>query len=618
MSVQYNKVEETLENDLDNVAGIMGTLEDAGTSIDTVHETVAPSIGKQTPALPDELKKIVDVNLKEWTDKEKVRRLWERDPWLWTGKDEAFWLDWLDIPKKQMDNIGELKRVLEASDGKYTKHLVLLGMGGSSLAPNMLRNTFGQIGNHPDLLILDSTDPAQIRQIEKQIDYKTTKFVVSSKSGSTLEPNIFKDYFFTQASKSLGSKEEAANNFFAITDPGSSLQKLAEKDGFRTIFFGVPGIGGRYSALSNFGMVPASAMGIDIEKFLELTIKMVDACGKTVAPADNPGVHLGIILGSACVSGRDKVTLIASPGIHSIGAWLEQLLAESTGKEGKGIIPVDKEALLDPEQYGDDRIFAYLRLSSAPDAKQDEAVEKLLNAGFPVIRIDVPDIYNVGQEFFRWEIATAVAGSIIGINAFNQPDVESSKIVTREMTEQYEKTGSLPPESPILEENGLALYTDDKNAAQLHSAAGENAMMIEMLKAHLNRLEEGDYFAILGYINRLDPEHEKIMQEIRTTVQNAFGTATCLGFGPRFLHSTGQAYKGGPNTGVFLQITCDDAEDLEIPNRKYTFGVVKAAQARGDFNVLADRSRRALRVHLGKDTKRGLRQLRDLITDALG
>ena len=531
--------------------------------------------------------------------------------------DEARWLDWLGVAEDQMDHIGNLKRIFEAAQGSYIKHLVLLGMGGSSLAPDLLRNTFGKIDEHPELLILDSTDPAQIKQIEESIDYTQTKFLVSSKSGSTLEPNIFKEYFFTRASEALGSDKAAANNFFAITDPGSNLEKLAEAEGFHRIFHGVAGIGGRYSALSNFGMVPGAAMGMDIGRFLDLTMVMVEACAACVPARENPGVILGAILGSAGKNGRDKITLIASPSINSIGAWLEQLLAESTGKEGKGLIPVDGEALAGPEHYGDDRVFAYLRLATAPDTAQDAAIEQLAQAGHPVIRIDVPDIYHIGQEFFRWEIATAVAGSILDINAFNQPDVEASKVVTRDLTAEYEKAGSLPVETPMFEADGIALYTDDKNAEELHSIAGANAGLADYLKAHLSRISTDDYFAILGYVNRLNPAHEKSMQAIRHNIRDTFKVATCLGFGPRFLHSTGQAYKGGPNSGVFLQITCDDTNDLQVPNHKYTFGVVKAAQARGDFSVLAERKRRALRVHLGKDTEAGLKQLEALVVSVL-
>jgi transaldolase/glucose-6-phosphate isomerase len=484
-------------------------------------------------------------------------------------------------------------------------------MGGSSLCPEVLRLTFGKIEGFPELHVLDSTDPAQIKAMEAKIDLKNTLFIVSSKSGGTLEPNIYKQYFFARAKEAVGEKE-AGNRFIAITDPGSKMQHVAENDKFRHIFFGLPSIGGRYSALSNFGMVPGAVMGIDVVKFLNRTEEMVHACGATVPAAENPGVVLGAILGTAANQGRDKVTIISSPGISDLGAWLEQLLAESTGKIGKGIIPVDREHLAKPESYGNDRVFAYLRLESAPDREQDAAVEVLEKAGQPVVRIAVQDTYALGEEFFRWEIATAVAGSIIGINAFNQPDVEASKIETRKLTSEYETAGRLPAEAPFFDAEGVKLYADPRNTEALKN--GES--FAEILKTHLDRAGAGDYFALLGYIT-MNAENEAALQTIRHTVRDKKKVATVLGFGPRFLHSTGQAYKGGPNSGVFLQITCDDASDLAVPDQKYTFGVVKAAQARGDFAVLAERGRRALRVHLGKDVKAGLEKLHAAVKQAL-
>jgi hypothetical protein len=330
----------------------------------------------------------------------------------------------------------------------------------------------------------------------------------------------------------------------------------------------------------------------------------------------NPGVVLGLILGTAAKAGRDKVTIVASPAIFDLGAWLEQLLAESTGKQGKGIIPVDREALGAPDVYGNDRVFAYLRLETGPDAQQDAKVAAIEKAGHPVVRISVVDTYDLGQEFFRWEIATAVAGSVIGINAFNQPDVEASKVATRNLTSEYEKKGSLPAEKPILEDKGVKLFTNDKNAIELAKAADSNKSLAGYLKAHLGRIKAGDYFALLGYIQMNKP-HEESLQAIRHLIRDKKRVATCLGFGPRFLHSTGQAYKGGPNSGVFLQVTCDDAHDLPVPDQKYTFGIVKAAQARGDFQVLAERGRRALRVHLGADLESGLKTLAAAVKEAL-
>ena len=497
--------------------------------------------------------------------------------------------------------------------------ILLLGMGGSSLCPEVLALTFAQAPGFPRLHILDSTDPAQIRSVEKKVDLARTLFIVSSKSGSTLEPNIYKQYFFERVLQTVGNnnnKDKAGSRFIAITDPGSKMQLVAERDRFRHIFYGLPSIGGRYSALSNFGMIPAAAMGLDTGRFLQLTKEMVEACKPSVPVEQNPGVMLGLIMGTAAKLGRDKITLITSPGIADLGAWLEQLIAESTGKLGKGIIPVDREDIGAPDVYGNDRIFAYLRMDTAPDAAQDNKVAALEKAGHPVVRIAVSDVYSLGQEFFRWEIATAVAGSILGINAFNQPDVEASKIVTKQLTSAYESSGSLPPEKPILEEASTKLFTDDKNAAALAQSAGSDRSLKNYLRSHLGRLGAGDYFAVLGYVE-MNAEHESLLQALRMTVRDRKHVATCLGFGPRFLHSTGQAYKGGPNSGVFLQVTCDDVQDLPVPEQKYTFGVVKAAQARGDFQVLADRNRRALRVHLGSDVKAGLTKLAELVKQVL-
>jgi hypothetical protein len=416
--------------------------------------------------------------------------------------------------------------------------------------------------------------------------------------------------------KQVLGADKAGDRFIAITDPGSKMQQVAEKDRFRHIFYGLPSIGGRYSALSNFGMVPAAAMGLDVQKFLDRTEQMVQACQSCVPVEENPGVLLGLILGSARNLGQDKITIITSPGISDLGAWMEQLIAESTGKLGKGIIPVDREELGPPEVYGKDRIFAYVRLQGAPDAGQDAKVTALEKAGHPVVRIALADTYDLGQEFFRWEIATAVAGSVIGINAFNQPDVEASKIETKKLTSEYEMNGSLPPEKPVIEEGGFKLFTDSANAAELAKAAGSDRSLKNYLRAHLARLDAGDYFGLLAYVE-MNAEHESLLQGLRHAVRDRKQVATCLGFGPRFLHSTGQAYKGGPNSGVFLQITCDDAQDLPVPGQKYTFGVVKSAQARGDFQVLADRKRRALRVHLGSDVKAGLVKLSELVRQVL-
>jgi transaldolase/glucose-6-phosphate isomerase len=479
----------------------------------------------------------------------------------------------------------------------------LLGMGGSSLGPEVLACTFGRQAGWPRFHMLDSTDPVQIHAIEEAIDLDKTLFIVSSKSGSTLEPNIFMDYFFDRVS-SVRGKHGAGEHFIAVTDPGSSLERHARELHFADIFLGVGSIGGRYSVLSKFGLVPAAAIGIDVKRFLQTTQLMVTTCGADVPPVENPGVQLGIAMGIAGARfGRDKVTIIASPGIADLGAWLEQLLAESTGKHGRGLIPLADEPLTTPSYYGNDRFFAYLELDGEADPSQRHAVEALEKAGHPVVRIKMQDKWHLGQEFFRWEIATAVAGAVIGINPFDQPDVEASKEKTRALMQEYEKSHRLPEQAPIFRENGVALYADPRNASEL----GRHNTLSGYLKSHFERAHAGDYVALLAYIER-DESHTKALTGIRVRVRDHTRAATCLGFGPRFQHSTGQAYKGGPNSGVFLQITCGDPDDIEVPGHSYSFGVVKAAQASGDFDVLVERGRRALRVHL-KNVDSGLTEL---------
>jgi glucose-6-phosphate isomerase len=572
-------------------------------------------VSRLKTSLPESLATTVKATIADWQSRGNMQRLWQRDAKLWTGTDEDKWLGWLDIVDEQIAQQDQLQKLAKEVQARGFQHVLLLGMGGSSLCPEVLRMTFGRISHFPTLHVLDSTDPSQVKAFEHQIDIPKTLFIVSSKSGSTLEPNIFKQYFFERTKQAVGAVK-VGSHFIAITDPGSKMQQVAEADRFLHVFFGRPSIGGRYSALSNFGMVPAAVMGLDTKKFLARAAEMVRACGSGVAVEENPGAVLGIILGTAANAGRDKVTIITSPGISDLGAWLEQLLAESTGKAGKGIIPVDREHLTTPQVYGSDRVFVYVRLESGADVDQDAKVAALEKAGRPVVRIAMPDTYDLGAEFFRWEIATAVAGSIIGINAFNQPDVEASKMATRELTSAYEKTGSLPPEKPAIEDAGSKLFTDDKNAAELAKAAAGDKSLGGYLKAHLARIKPGDYFAVLGYI-QMNAENEQSLQTLRHSVRDKKRVATCLGFGPRFLHSTGQAYKGGPNTGVFLQITCDDSVELPVPGQKYTFGIVKAAQARGDFQVLAERGRRALRVHLESNLKAGLATLQAVIQKAL-
>ncbi len=563
-------------------------------------------------SLPAELEGAVREAMTTWRDDGLVDRLWRDDPGLWTGSDEARWLGWLRVTARQLaalDPLLELQRQVRA-DG--FADAMLLGMGGSSLGPEVLRATFGVLPGHPDLHVLDSTDPGQIRSFAARVDPKSTLFIVSSKSGTTLEPNILMDHFYERVRDAVGA-DAAGQRFVAVTDPGSPLEEKARSHGFRAVFHGVPSIGGRYSVMSDFGMVPAAVMGLDLERFLERTQTMVEACSPSGTADPNPGLLLGATMGVLGGRGRDKVTVIASPGIADLGAWLEQLLAESTGKEGKGLIPVDGERPGAPDVYGDDRLFAYVRLAGEPDRDQDRALDALEAAGHPVFRIDVADRGDLGAEFFRWEIATAVAGSILGINPFDQPNVEASKKAARRLTDAYEEKGALPSLAPLATGEGLELYGDGGDDLPAGSSVRD------LLRAHMRRIGPGDYFAVLAYLER-SPETGGPLQELRHVVRDARRVATCLGYGPRFQHSTGQAYKGGPNSGVFLQLTADPVKDLAVPGRRYSFSVVEAAQARGDFEAMTERERRILRIHLGRDVGPGLdtvvRLLREAVADS--
>ncbi len=561
-------------------------------------------------SLPESLDKAVDARLESWRKDGSVRKLWARDASLWTGGPESKWLAWLDIVDDRLAHVDELEAFArDVQDAKF-EHVLLLGMGGSSLGPEVFGVTFGQRAGWPKLHVLDSTDPQQIKTFENAVDLPKTLVIVSSKSGGTLEPNILKAYFWARMQEAVGA-EKAGQHFVAITDPGSHMQKVAEGDGFRKIFYGNPEIGGRYSVLSNFGLVPAAAIGIGVRAFLQATMRMVHSCSAGTPPAANPGVVLGAIMGEAQKAGHDKVTIIASPSIADLGAWLEQLIAESTGKLGRGLIPIDGETLAALATYGNDRLFAYLHADDASDAAQNAAVSALEKAGQPVVRVALNGHQELGQQFFLWEFATAVAGSIIGIDAFDQPDVEASKIKTRELTDAAGKSGKLPDEPPFASFDGVKLFADEKNASAL-----QGSTLVEVLRAHFARAHAGDYFGVLAYIER-SSEHIALVQKLRLLIRDHTKLAVAAEFGPRFLHSTGQAYKGGPNSGVFLQITADDRADLKVPGEGYTFSVVKAAQARGDFGVLAERDRRALRVHLGADVAVALSALTESVSAAL-
>lgn len=549
------------------------------------------------PALPEAQKKTVTDGLEKARAAAWSRRLWAKDASVWTGGDEGKWLGWLAAGQGRQVDFAQLKKVAEKAKGH--KDVVLLGMGGSSLGPEVLAEIIGAAPGYPTVHALDSTDPGQIRTVASKIDPKEAMFLVASKSGSTMEPELLREYFWELSGKD-GSR------FVAVTDPGSKLEKVARDHGYFDIFHGDPAIGGRYSVLSVFGMVPAAMMGIDVEDFFAKTAPMVQACGPDAPPAQNPGVQLGVIMGEAANAGRDKLTILTTPELEPIGAWLEQLLAESTGKHGKGIVPVDLEPLSPAEDYGADRLFAVLTLEGDTDSDLARHVEHLIAAGQPVVKIHLADKELIGQEFFRWEIATAIAGAVIGIDPFDQPDVEDAKVQTRQLIDAYEKSGSLAPETPFHEDAEIAFFAPGD-----HGFAPSDP--VEILRTHFASLEAGNYFGFLAYIERND-EHEGAIARMREAVVEAKGVATVAGFGPRFLHSTGQAYKGGPKTGVFLEITRTPDPDVAVPNHRASFGTVQVAQARGDLDVLASRGQRVLRVHL----KTGdLSRLEALVEEAL-
>ncbi|MFZ2155918.1 MAG: bifunctional transaldolase/phosoglucose isomerase [Bradyrhizobium sp.] len=635
----HGKPRDSLEENVEDARRVLTELEKSGISLDAItaelvkdgvrlfadaadklygavaHKratVLGGGIDRQQLKLGSHLGKAVEKATEDWRASANIRRLWHKDKSVWTGTDEHKWLGWLDSAAAA--DIADYEDYAQRVKGQNFTDTVVLGMGGSSLGPEVLAETFAKKAGFPKLHVLDSTDPAQVRTLQATVDLASTLFIVSSKSGGTTEPNVMKDYFFAQVSKAIGA-DKAGHRFIAVTDPGSSLEKVAVKQGFARIFHGDPTIGGRYSVLSPFGLVPAATAGIDVSALIRHALAMVRSCGPDVPPHENPGVQLGLAMGLAGLEGRDKVTILSSKKIADFGAWAEQLIAESTGKDGKGLIPIDGEPLGDPSLYGNDRFFIDLRIEAENDVAHDDKLAALEAAGHPVVRIVMKSIDYIGQEFFRFELATAVAGAVLGINPFNQPDVEDAKVKTRELTAAFEKSGSLPAEKPVMSSAQADVFTDEKNAADLRRA-GADGDLGSWLKAHLARAGANDYVALLAYIERCSA-HIGSLQAMRLKVRDKRHLATCAEFGPRFLHSTGQAYKGGPDSGVFLQITSDDDKDLAVPGQKASFGVIKAAQARGDFDVLTERGRRALRVHLKGDLAAGLNMLDAAIQDAL-
>lgn len=526
-------------------------------------------------------------------------RLWQKDPSLWKDDPKAQAiirnaLGWLHVAERMQANLRDLLDFGTEVKAAGFRHVVHMGMGGSSLAPLVFERTFAPGEKGLPLTVLDTTDPATILNVERSVPLADTLFIVASKSGTTAEPLAYGDYFYDKVQAIKGDR--AGGNFVAVTDPGTPLEKLARERGFRRIFLNFPDIGGRYSALSYFGLTPAALMGVDVNALLSRALQMAHACAASVPEAESPGTMLGAAMGELGRQGRDKVTLLVPESLATLGMWLEQLLAESTGKEGQGLLPVVGERLGAPSMYGDDRLFVHICLRGEGDCALDRGVVALREAGQPVVTLQMDGPLDLGKEFFRWEIATATAGAILGINAFNQPNVQESKDNTNRLLAIVREQGHLPEERPALVEGGLSLYI-------IHPGA--------TIAETLAQARPGEYVALQAYLTET-PETEQVLQDIRRGLRDRLQLATTLGYGPRFLHSTGQYHKGGPNTGLFLQLTADDPEDTPIPGQPYTFGVFKRAQALGDLEALRKHGRRVVRIHM-ENVSQGLTELREIL-----
>lgn len=550
----------------------------------------------------------VDNALAELRRERILPRIWAHDHTVWKSSPQEISnrLGWLHSSEIMAEILTRLRNfVSELREEGFTQAL-LLGMGGSSLAPEVFRKTFGVARGYLDLAILDSTDPGAVSEWTRQLDLRKTVFIVSTKSGGTVETLSFFKYFYTLVKDKFG-KELAGRHFVAITDPGSQLAEMANEYGFRNTFLNDPNIGGRYSALSYFGLVPAALLGIDLGTLLERSQIAAVNCDGSNCPAygDNLGGSLGAILGELASTGRDKMTLVASPPVASFSDWVEQLIAESTGKEGKGILPVVGEELLPAENYRNDRLFIYLRL--ADDDTYDRAVDELIDAGHPVVQINLKDKYDLGAQFFLWEMATAVAGHRLGINPFDQPNVESAKILARQMVAAFQSSGKLPLDQPDFQQENLSVYLDRPSALAEFSTPA-------LINEFLDSTQSGAYVAIQAYVQS-SPEVDLLLRKVRYQIQTCTHLATTFGYGPRFLHSTGQLHKGDSGNGWFLQITADQVEDITIPDvagtrsSSISFGVLKLAQALGDRQALMDVQRRVLRIHFRTDLQKGLEEI---------
>ncbi len=559
----------------------------------------------------------VDSALEKMEERRTMDRIWEHDYTVWKDDPDEISnrLGWLHSPEVMIYAVPGITAFVDSIRASGLTKTLLLGMGGSSLAPELFSMVFGVRKGYLDLEVLDSTDPGAVLEKESRFDPSKTLFIVSTKSGSTVETLSFMKYYYNRTVETVG-EEKAGEHFTAITDPGSKLEKIARDLKYRRIFLNDPNIGGRYSALSFFGLVPAALVGVDLLKLLERAGTMACSTEECSSVVDNTASWFGAAMGELASAGRDKLTIVTSPAIAHFGAWAEQLIAESTGKEGKGILPVDGENLNEPQYYADDRFFVYLRLKG--NNEYDAAIEALREEGHPVVRFDLGDIYDIGGEFFRWEMATAVAGARLGINPFEQPDVESAKVLARKMVSAYQEEGKLPELVPTLQDGDIKVFTDEKV-----SCAGE------AIQTFLARTEQGKnecpirrYVAIQAYLEPTS-ETDAALHELRTRIQIRFRVAVTLGYGPRFLHSTGQLHKGDSGNGLFIQITSDMPRDAAIPDKagknesSISFGILKDSQALGDRQALLDNQRSFIRFHLGGGVAEGLRRLAEAVNNRL-
>ena len=636
----HGKAELSIEKDVAGAEETLKRLEKAGVSLDQItadltregvksfadsFEALMDTIearravvtrqmsGRQGAALGS-YKQAVDETLQRLAKEKIVERIWKKDATVWKS-DEAHKkiianaLGWLDVVESMHEKAGDLSRFADEVRSLFD-YVVVLGMGGSSLCSEVLRGAFSGTVGYPELLVLDTTVPSAIRSLERQINLERTLFMVASKSGTTTEPLMFQRYFYERVKGVKGSR--AGDNFIAVTDPGTQLQKEAERDKFRRVFINPADIGGRYSALSYFGMVPAALSGIDVAALLQRAVEAAQTCSTAIDTPDNPGAALGAMIGTLAQKGRDKLTIVTSPPIANLGLWIEQLVAESTGKEGKGILPIAREPIGAPSHYGDDRVFVWIRTQGQEDAGIKARMRELQTHGHPVIERVLRDSLDLGDEFFMWEFATAVAGYIMGINPFDQPNVQESKDNTRRLLEEFKSKGSLPEQKLLGEGEGMRVY-GGANSRRISASGGSAADLISSL---LISVKPRDYVALTEYIEET-PEHEATLHKIRAVLMQSLRVATTSGYGPRFLHSTGQLHKGGGDNGVFLQITADDPDDIPIPFEPFTFGTLARAQALGDFQSLESRNRRAIRVHLSGGVRAGLERLLAMIEQSV-